>query len=111
MSLVADEISHYRLTPVVLIHLQDSKDSIQSVAQLTQQLLISKAEMLRECVGISIDSEGCLVGLPVLIDHYTPDLERLPQFVLQLARHVDWQTEKACFQGLAKVGSLPWHPL
>lgn len=83
--------------------MQGTQESIQSVADLTQQLLISKAEMLKECVGISIDSEGLLTALPALIDHYTPDLDRLPQFVLQLARHVDWQTEKACFQGLAQV--------
>ncbi|KAK9796301.1 hypothetical protein WJX73_009226 [Symbiochloris irregularis] len=82
---------------------EDPQDSIASVAQLTQQLLLSKAEMLRECVGINIDSEGRLVGLPALIDHYTPDLDRLPQFVLRLARHVDWQTEKECFQGLAEA--------
>lgn len=60
--------------------------------------------MLRECVALSIDASGRLVGLPALIEHYTPDLDRLPQFVLKLARTVDWRTEKACFCSLAEVG-------
>ena len=80
--------------------------SIAEVAQLTQQLLTSKAEMLRECVGIDIDRGGRIVALPALIDHYVPDLDRLPQLVLMLARRIDWRTEKDCFRGLAEVGPV-----
>ena len=59
--------------------------------------------MLRECVALDIDASGRLIGLPALIDHHTPDLDRLPQLVLRLARDVDWRSEKACFQSLAQV--------
>ena len=46
---------------------------------------------------------GRLVYLPVLIDHYTPDMDRLPLLILSLVRDVDWQTEAACFADLCRV--------
>jgi hypothetical protein len=42
-----------------------------------------------------------LTGLPVLLEGYVPDLSRLPQLMLQLARDVEWETEVECFKTLA----------
>jgi len=42
-----------------------------------------------------------LTGLPLLLEGYLPDLSRLPQLILQLARDVEWETEKECFKTLA----------
>lgn len=81
--------------------------SKEEVAPLIQQLLQDKAALLQECFAIEITSEGLLTGLPQLIEGYCPDLNRLPQFVLQLARDVDWENEKECFRGLAQVGNAP----
>ena len=46
---------------------------------------------------------GRLTALPVLIDHYTPDMDRLPLLILGLVRDVDWQMETACFEDLCRV--------
>lgn len=79
--------------------------SKEEVAPLIQQLLMDKADLLKECFGVEVTPEGCLAGLPQLIEGYPPDLDRLPIFVLQLARDVDWEDEKACFRGLAQVSN------
>lgn len=77
--------------------------SKEEVAPLVQQLLMDKADLLKECFGVEVDSEGHVCALPQLIEGHSPDLDRLPYFVLQLARDVDWEEEKACFRGLAQV--------
>ena len=77
--------------------------SKEEVAPLVQQLLQDKAALLKECFAIQVTSEGLLTGLPQLIEGHSPDLSRLPYFVLQLARDVDWENEKECFRGLAQV--------
>ena len=35
-------------------------------AGAAERLLLSKAELLRECVGLGIGRDGCLTHLPVL---------------------------------------------
>ena len=86
--------------------MQDMDGSKEEVAPLIQQLLQDKAVLLQECFGIQVDAEGHLAALPQLIEGHCPDLDRLPHFVLQLARDVDWEDEKQCFKGLAQVKCL-----
>lgn len=47
-----------------------------------------KAEMLKEYFSVEIDKSGNLCTLPVVLDQYTPDMERLPRFVLNLGNDV-----------------------
>lgn len=83
--------------------MQEMDGSKEEVAPLIQQLLQDKAALLQECFAIQVTSEGLLAGLPQLIEGHCPDLSRLPHFVLQLARDVDWEHEKECFKGVAQV--------
>ena len=85
---------------------QEMDGSKEDVAPLIQQLLQDKAVLLQECFGIQVGAEGHLAALPQLIEGHCPELDRLPQFVLQLARDVDWEDEKQCFKGLAQVNCL-----
>ena len=86
--------------------MQEMDGSKEEVAPLIQQLLQDKAVLLQECFGIQVGAEGHLAALPQLIEGHCPDLDRLPHFVLQLARDVDWEDEKQCFKGLAQVKCL-----
>lgn len=97
VSIVCHVILHDECNP------QDMDGSKEEVAPLVQQLLMDKADLLKECFGVDVDSEGHVCALPQLIEGHSPDLNRLPYFVLQLARDVDWEEEKACFRGLAQV--------
>lgn len=71
------------------------------IAKLNVELLICKSEMLKEYFAIEIDDSGNLCTLPVVLDQYTPDMDRLPSFVLNLGNNVDWETEMECFETLA----------
>ncbi len=67
-----------------------------------KDLLISKAPLLNEYFSIEITPEGELCSIPILIKGYTPSLAKLPQFLLRLGPHVDWDDERRCFQSLLR---------
>mmetsp|Transcript_11627 Transcript_11627/g.35028 ORF Transcript_11627/g.35028 Transcript_11627/m.35028 type:complete len:181 (-) Transcript_11627:2822-3364(-) len=74
-------------------------------------LLVSKAELLREYFSIDVTADGNLNGLPVLLDEYSPDLAGLPLFLFRLAVEVDWESEADCLGGIAReLGSLYQDP-
>lgn len=55
---------------------------------MNTELLKEKAEMLEEYFCINIDKDGNLLQLPVILDQYTPDMDRIPEFVLCLGNDV-----------------------
>ncbi|KAF7123256.1 hypothetical protein RHSIM_Rhsim12G0006000 [Rhododendron simsii] len=78
------------------------KDQLnEKIAEMNTEMLKQKAEMLEEYFGIYVDSQGKLSRLPVILDQYTPDMDRVPEFVLCLGNDVDWDEEKSCFQTIA----------
>ncbi|XP_050213071.1 DNA mismatch repair protein MLH1 isoform X2 [Mercurialis annua] len=87
-------------------------DLKEKIAEMNAELLKEKNEMLEEYFGICIDSQGNLSRLPVILDQYVPDMDRIPEFVLCLGNDVDWDDEKNCFQVIAAaLGNLyAMHP-
>lgn len=55
---------------------------------MNTELLKEKAEMLEEYFSVYIDSNGNLSRLPVILDQYTPDMDRVPEFLLCLGNDV-----------------------
>lgn len=55
---------------------------------MNTELLKQKAEMLEEYFCINIDQDGNLMRLPVILDQHTPDMDRLPEFLLSLGNDV-----------------------
>ncbi|CAN6458459.1 unnamed protein product [Victoria cruziana] len=82
---------------------QGSDGAKNKIAEMNTELLMLKTEMLMEYFCLEIDQEGNLSKLPVVIDQYTPDMDRLPQFVWRLSNDVDWDDERNCFQAVAAV--------
>jgi len=84
--------------------LQPSDGPIPELAALTAKVLIGRAPLLAQA-GLVIDAAGHLATLPLLLDGYTPDLSRLPQLVLSLARDVDWETgdERSAVEGVVRA--------
>ncbi|EOY17364.1 MUTL isoform 2 [Theobroma cacao] len=66
----------------------ENDDLKMKIAEMNTQLLKQKAEMLEEYFCIFIDSDGNLSRLPILLDQYTPDMDRVPEFLLCLGN--DW---------------------
>lgn len=58
--------------------------------------------MLDEYFSLHIDPAGQLHTLPLLLNAYSPNLEKLPDFLLRLGTHVNWTEEKSCFADLAR---------
>ncbi|GAV79559.1 DNA_mis_repair domain-containing protein/HATPase_c_3 domain-containing protein [Cephalotus follicularis] len=79
----------------------DNDDLKEKIAEMNTELLKQQAEMLEEYFCIYIDSNGNLSRLPVILDQYTPDMDRVPEFALCLGNEVDWDDEKKCFQAIA----------
>ena len=55
---------------------------------MNTELLKRKADLLDECFTIHIDEQGNLTRLPVVLDQYTPDMDRVPEFLLSLGNDV-----------------------
>uniref|UniRef100_A0A3B4G375 DNA mismatch repair protein MLH1 n=1 Tax=Pundamilia nyererei TaxID=303518 RepID=A0A3B4G375_9CICH len=78
----------------------------EGLAQYIVDFLKKKAEMLEDYFSMEIDQEGNLLGLPLLLDNYTPVMEGLPMFILRLATEVNWDGEKDCFRDFSKECSM-----
>ncbi|TEY80880.1 hypothetical protein BOTCAL_0036g00080 [Botryotinia calthae] len=70
---------------------------VEDVVEIVSEQLISRREMLQEYFSLSITPDGLLEGIPLLLKNYTPALSKLPQFLLRLGPHVNWNDEKECF--------------
>lgn len=64
--------------------------------------LISRRDMLTEYFALEISEEGELLSLPLLVKGYMPSMAKLPNFLLRLGPHVDWQSEGGCFQSFLR---------
>eukprot|EP00898_Chlorokybus_atmophyticus_P001568 jgi/Chlat1/2411/Chrsp17S02666 len=74
------------------------------VTRVSVQLLKEKADMLREYFALDINPDDAqLRALPAIVDHYTPAIDGLPKFLLALTNEVDWDSEKACFESVARA--------
>ena len=73
------------------------------IARLCAALLTSKAEMLEEYFAVRIDADGCVRSLPEIVPGHTPDMRKLPGYLLRLANEVDWEAEKECFESFART--------
>lgn len=54
--------------------------------------------MIDEYFSLAISPTGDVESIPLLLRGYTPNLDRLPHFLLCLATRVDWDHEKECFE-------------
>lgn len=75
------------------------------IAELTEriiEILVAKAPIMREYFSLSINKEGLLESIPIVIEDYTPSVVHLPTYVLRLATEVEWDEEQECFQSLCR---------
>ncbi|KAF7903489.1 uncharacterized protein EAF01_006538 [Botrytis porri] len=70
---------------------------VEDLVEVVSEQLISRREMLQEYFSLSITPDGLLESIPLLLKNYTPALSKLPQFLLRLGPHVNWNDEKECF--------------
>ncbi|KAF8526511.1 DNA mismatch repair protein MutL [Hysterangium stoloniferum] len=61
------------------------------------QILTSRREMLNEYFSMSMNAEDELESLPLLLQDYSPNLDKLPLFLMRLGPQVNWTNERECF--------------
>ncbi|KAI0360593.1 DNA mismatch repair protein MutL [Trametes cingulata] len=71
-----------------------SKDSL---ADRIANILTARRDMLQEYFSLGISPDGHVETLPMLLRDYTPNLDKLPLFLMRLGPQVDWTEEQACF--------------
>lgn len=82
---------------------ETDKESKEAVAEKISNLLISKADMLKEYFSIVITKNGLIRSLPVLLEDYCPYVAgELPMYICRLATQVDWTNEQKCFDGICR---------
>ncbi|XP_076241195.1 DNA mismatch repair ATPase Mlh1 isoform X2 [Calliopsis andreniformis] len=74
----------------------------EELATSVKELLLEKADMLKEYFSIVIDKKGNLKSLPVLLEKYFPYEAGLPLYILRLATEVEWSTEQPCFRSICR---------
>ncbi|KAI0795447.1 DNA binding protein [Abortiporus biennis] len=61
-------------------------------------LLIERREMIDEYFSLSVSDDGNVESIPLLLRDYTPNLDKLPLFLMRLGPQVNWNSEKECFE-------------
>lgn len=74
----------------------------EELATSVKELLLEKADMLKEYFSIVIDRKGNLKSLPLLLEKYFPNEAELPLYILRLATEVEWSSEQPCFQNICR---------
>ncbi|ORE06950.1 DNA mismatch repair protein MutL [Rhizopus microsporus var. microsporus] len=83
-------------------NLPDELQDANTIAATISEVLVSRADMLKEYFSMTISPDGFLLGLPMLIKDYVPCMDKLPLFLLRLGTEVDWESEKKCFETFSR---------
>ncbi|KAE9391066.1 DNA mismatch repair protein MutL [Gymnopus androsaceus JB14] len=57
-----------------------------------------RRSMLAEYFSLKISEDGLVQSLPLLLRDYTPNLDKLPLFLMRLGTQVNWASETECFE-------------
>ena len=80
---------------------EDGLDWVEVVDMIYTQLL-ERREMLAEYFALEISEDGELLSIPLMVKGYMPSIAKLPNFLLRLGPHVDWEDEKGCFESFLR---------
>ncbi|GJJ10468.1 hypothetical protein Clacol_004694 [Clathrus columnatus] len=68
------------------------------VIEAIAEILITRKEMLKEYFSMVINDDDDIETIPLLLNGYTPNLDKLPLFLMRIGPEVDWQREQECFK-------------
>ncbi|TBU41715.1 DNA binding protein [Dichomitus squalens] len=76
---------------------EESGFSKDEVVEQIVEIVMARRDMLQEYFNLAISEEGLVETLPMLLRDYTPNLDKLPLFLMRLGPQVDWTAEQECF--------------
>ncbi|KAG1235452.1 hypothetical protein G6F68_001886 [Rhizopus microsporus] len=83
-------------------NLPNELQDANTIATTISEVLVSRADMLKEYFSMTISPDGLLLGLPMMVKDYVPCMDKLPLFLLRLGTEVDWESEKKCFETFSR---------
>lgn len=95
--------SLFRLsTPLSFRSLIESHQSQICDGQMEEKIsqVMEKKEMLDDYFSLIIDENGKITCMPNILNGYTPDWRKLPQFAYDMVTQVDWNHETECFRSV-----------
>ncbi|KAJ3999593.1 histidine kinase-like ATPase [Lentinula boryana] len=66
------------------------------------ETLQSRRSMLSEYFSLNISEDGLVQSLPLILRDYTPNLDKLPLFLMRLGPQVNWMSETDCFESFLR---------
>ncbi|KAJ3135190.1 DNA mismatch repair protein [Physocladia obscura] len=99
------------IKPLIFLALEEENDVNQRLDELQDpediatkiiDTLSERREMIAEYFGVVFSDDGAEIqALPVILSGYTPNLAKLPIFLLRLGTEVDWSEEEICFDNFS----------
>ncbi|KIK70163.1 hypothetical protein GYMLUDRAFT_34643 [Collybiopsis luxurians FD-317 M1] len=79
-----------------------TKLSKPDIVERIFDILHSRRAMLAEYFSLDISEDGLVQSLPLLLRDYTPNLDKLPLFLMRLGPQVNWASETECFDSFLR---------
>ncbi|KAF9525740.1 DNA binding protein [Crepidotus variabilis] len=89
----------------------ESKLSKEQIVDRIEKILLDRREMLSEYFSLAISDEGNIESIPLLLQNYLPNLDRLPEFLMRLGPQVDWGSEMECFDTFLREVAYFYTPI
>ncbi|KAF8519443.1 DNA binding protein [Gautieria morchelliformis] len=87
----------------------DNEDSIEKnglakdeVTDAIFSIISGRRDMLSEYFSLSINAADEIETLPLLLQDYIPNLDKLPLFLMRLGPQVNWMDERDCFDSFLR---------
>ncbi|KAF3935562.1 hypothetical protein ABW19_dt0202977 [Dactylella cylindrospora] len=80
------------------------------VAAQVANTILEKQEMLKEYFSMNINGHGEIESIPLLLKGYTPNMAKLPTFLLRLGPRVNWNDETECFDSFLRELAIFYVP-
>ncbi|PSR71450.1 hypothetical protein PHLCEN_2v12717 [Hermanssonia centrifuga] len=81
---------------------KNSRLSKADIVNLIVDTIMTRSDMLKEYFLLTINKEGMVETLPSLLKGYTPNLDKLPLFLMRLGPQVNWNSESECFESFLR---------
>ncbi|PBK94630.1 DNA binding protein [Armillaria gallica] len=81
---------------------EDTKLTKAQIVDRIVDILVTRRDMLSEYFSLDISPDGLVESLPLLLRDYTPNLDKVPYFLMRLGPQVNWTAEKECFDSFLR---------
>ncbi|KAK6515323.1 DNA mismatch repair protein [Arthrobotrys conoides] len=82
----------------------------EGVAAQVTETIFEKREMMSEYFSLIINDDCEIESIPLLLKGYTPNLAKLPTFLLRLGPRVNWEDELECFDCIVRELAIFYVP-